>query len=173
MVHGKYLTSAGDIAPILALRKEVFCDEQGYDLALERDKYDDMAFYALVFDENERPAATGRLFIDARDRFHIGRMCTRRDCRGQGYGDLAMRMLLDLALRMNAPYIVLDAQLPAMGFYARYGFKPYGGITLDEGVEHQPMRIESADIVLGGHCGGDCSACAEDCPSRGQNEGGV
>ena len=168
MVHGKYFTSSGDIAPILALRKEVFCDEQGFDPALERDKYDNMAFYALVYDENEKPAATGRLFIDGQNRFHIGRMCTRKDCRGQGYGDLAIRMLLDLALRQNAPYIVADAQLPAVGFYAKYGFKPCGEIFLDEGVEHQPLRIEAGEIVLGGHCGGNCAACAEDCPSREQ-----
>lgn len=157
MVHGKYFTSKDDIGPILALRKAVFCDEQGFCAQTERDKYDDMAYYALVYDENETPAATGRLFIDASDRFHIGRMCTRADLRKRGYGDLAIRMLLDLALRLNAPFVVVDAQMPAVGFYKRYGFTESGDVFLDEGAPHQPLRAEAKDIALLAGCGGHCA----------------
>lgn len=154
MIHGKYFTSKDDVQPILALRKAVFCEEQGFSAETERDAFDDMAYYALVYDDQERPAATGRLFIDSKDRFHIGRMCTRIDCRGRGYGDLAIRMLLDLALRLNAPYVVVDSQLPAVGFYKKYGFAESGPIFLDEGAEHQPLRAEAADIALLAGCGG-------------------
>ena len=129
MIHGKYFTSRDDLAPIMALRYAVFSDEQGFNREHEKDKFDDMAFYALVYDQEDVPAATGRLYIDDENRFHIGRMCTRRDMRGQGLGDLAIRMLLDLALRMNAPYVVVESQIPTVGFYKKYGFgqKKAGG----------------------------------------------
>lgn len=160
MVHGKYFTSADDIEPILALRKAVFCDEQGYDPKQERDKYDDMSFYALVYDQNEQPAATGRLFIDAENRFHIGRLCTRKDMRGQGLGDLAMRMLLDLALRMNAPYVVVGSQLQAVGFYKRYGFREFGDVYDDENCPHLMLKVMAEDILLQGKCGRNCNGCS-------------
>lgn len=162
MIHGKYFTSRDDIAPILALRKEVFCDEQGFSPELDHDQYDDMAFYALVYDQNEQPAATGRLYIDAQSRFHIGRMCTRKDMRGKGLGDLAIRMLLDLALRMNAPFVVVEAQLHAIGFYEKYGFVKEGDVFLDEeNAPHQLLRAQAEDICIGCSCGG----CAQ------QNQG--
>ncbi len=159
MVHGKYFTSADDITPIMNLRYAVFADEQGFSRELERDKYDDMSFYALVYDEDEQPASTGRLFIDAKNRFHIGRMCTRKDARGKGYGDLAIRMLLDLALRMNAPYVVIESQIPAIGFYKRYGFHEEGEIFMDENCPHQLLVANADEICVGCAC---CSGCKEE-----------
>ena len=167
MVHGKYFTSADDISPIMGLRYAVFSDEQGFNRDLERDKFDDMAFYALVYDENEQPAATGRLFIDDKNRFHIGRMCTRKDMRGQGLGDLAIRMLLDLALRMNAPYVVVESQIHAIGFYKKYGFKEVGEQYLDENCPHQLLVAQADEICIGCSCG-SCAGCAnaDSCAER-------
>lgn len=155
MIHGKYFSSQDDCSAIFALRKEVFCDEQGFSEELERDKYDAMAFYALVYDETEQPAATGRLYIDADNRFRIGRMCTRADQRRQGLGDLVIRMLLDLALRLNAPYVVVSAQPQAAEWYRRYGFEPVGDPYEEEGKPHRLMRVDSENICLD-HCGGHC-----------------
>ncbi|MDO4740136.1 MAG: GNAT family N-acetyltransferase [Eubacteriales bacterium] len=167
MVHGKYFTSHDDITPILELRYAVFSDEQGFSRELERDKFDDMSFYALVYDQNDVPAATGRLFIDDENRFHIGRMCTRKDMRGQGLGDLAIRMLLDLALRMNAPYVVVGSQLPAMGFYKKYGFKEVGEPYMDENCAHQLLVAQADEICVGCTCS-SCAGCAqaESCTER-------
>lgn len=159
MVHGKYFSSADNTEAIMALRLAVFCDEQGFSRELERDKYDDMAFYALIYDENEEPAATGRLFIDGQNRFHIGRMCTRKDARRKGYGDLAIRMLLDLALRMHAPYVVVESQIPAIGFYERYGFKRQGEQFMDENCPHQLLVAQAEDICVGCQC---CTVCKEE-----------
>ena len=167
MVHGKYFTSADDITPIMNLRYAVFSDEQGFNREHERDKYDDMAFYALVYDENEVPASTGRLYIDGENRFHIGRMCTRKDMRGQGLGDLTIRMLLDLALRMNAPYVVVEAQIGAVGFYKKYGFKEQGEPYPDENCMHQLLVAQADEICIGCSCS-SCAGCAnaESCAER-------
>ena len=63
MIRGKYLTSKDDIAPVLAVRNAVFVEEQGFSAEGERDAYDDMAIYALAFNEEGAPVSTGRLFV--------------------------------------------------------------------------------------------------------------
>jgi len=156
MIRGKYLTSMDDITPVIALRMTVFVDEQGYSAELERDKYDDMSVYALAIDDEGNPVATGRLFISDEDKFTIGRVCTLKEHRGKGYGDLVLRMLLYRALELNAPDITISSQLGAMDFYARYGFEPTGKVTWDEGVEHRELRVLAGDARLEGSCGGCC-----------------
>ena len=89
-----------------------------------------MAVYALAYDEKDRPAGTGRLIINDESRFQIGRVCVLKEARGQGLGDLVVRMLLYRALELGAGEIWLGAQLPAVGFYARYGFHPSVRFTM-------------------------------------------
>lgn len=166
MIRGKFLTSRDDIHTILDLRHRVFVQEQGYSKENERDEYDDMAVYALVYDENDAPAGTGRLFIDADDHFTLGRICVLKENRGQKLGDLILRMLLYRAQEMKAPMVYLSAQLPVVPFYQRYGFAPYGDIVLDEGVPHRLMRVAAADIDIEGSCQKKkdaCDGCRQDC----------
>ena len=165
MIRGKFYTSLDAVEEIFDIRRRVFVDEQGFSLEGERDAYDDMAVYALVFDENDVPSGTGRLFIDKSDHFVIGRVCTLREARGQGLGDLIMRMLLYRAQEMNAPAVYISAQLEAVAFYARYGFEPYGEIVLDEGVPHRLMRATAEQINIEGTCGGrhPCAGCEKSC----------
>ena len=136
MIRGKYLTSKDDIAPVLAVRNAVFVEEQGFSAEGGRDAYDDMAIYALAFNEEGAPVSTGRLFVDRDGQFTIGRVCTLRAYRGQGYGDLIMRMLLYRAQELHAPGIYIHSQAPVAHFYEHYGFQPTGKIEYDESVEH-------------------------------------
>jgi predicted GNAT family N-acyltransferase len=156
MIRGKFLTSNDDISQILDIRRRVFVDEQGFSPDAEVDQFDDMAVYALVFDEADRPAGTGRLSIDLDGHFRIGRVCVLGGARGQGLGDLILRMLLFRAQELNADSVHVEAQLPAVDFYRRFGFRPYGDITHDEGVAHRMMRVEAADIDLEGT---GCAGC--------------
>ena len=156
MIRGKYLTSRDDCAPVFEIRRRVFVEEQGFALEIEVDAADKMAVYALALDEAGEPVATGRLYI-SEDRFHIGRVCALKAYRGLGYGDFIMRMLLHKAVTLNAPSVYLHSQMPMVGFYERYGFKPDGGVILEEGVEHLPMAVRSDEILLDGHCAG-CAA---------------
>lgn len=152
MIQGKYLTSMDDTGAVMEIRNRVFVDEQGFSKDGERDRFDDMAIYALAYDLNGHPVGTGRLIIDAEDHFSIGRVCVLREARGLGLGDLIMRMLLYRAQELNAPDVYISSQLHAIPFYARYGFKPYGEETLDEGVLHQKMRVTAEEIDLQGTC---------------------
>ena len=165
MIRGKFLTSQDDAGAVMDIRRRVFVEEQGYSADTEIDGFDKMAVYALAFDENDRPAGTGRLIINDESRFQIGRVCVLKEARGQGLGDLVVRMLLYRALELGAGEIWLGAQLPAVGFYARYGFAPIGEIYDDEGVPHRWMRALAGEVDLEGSCGGHsrCAGCAGDC----------
>lgn len=170
MIRGKFMTSMEDTSQIFDIRMRVFVEEQGFSTESERDEFDDMAIYALVFDENDRPAGTGRLFIDQDNHFKLSRICVLKDARGQGLGDLVMRMLLYRAQELNAGSVHIVAQLPVVEFYARYGFKPFGDIVYEEGVGHRMMKAEADEINIEGTCGGhkECGGCEGDCGSCGE-----
>ncbi len=163
VIRGVYLTSKDDLTDVIALRRAVFCDEQGYSPESEPDQCDEMAMYALVFDEGA-PVGTGRLYVEE-DRLSIGRVCVKKEWRGRGIGDFVMRMLLYRAQELNAGSVSLSAQLGRVGFYERYGFAPYGEIVFDEGQPHRLMRVAGDGINLEGACGGHgrCDGCDGDC----------
>ena len=164
MIRGIYLTSRDDLTDVIALRRAVFCEEQGYSLESEPDQYDQMAIYALVRNGDGAAIGTGRLYVED-DRLQIGRLCVKKGWRGKGVGDFAMRMLLYRAQELNAGSVTLCAQAHLVDFYGRYGFAPYGGIVYDEGQPHRMMRVMGDKINLEGSCGGrkGCAGCEENC----------
>ena len=165
MIRGKFLTSLDDTSAVRAIRTAVFVEEQGYSLENEFDQHDEMAIYALTFDEEGAPAGTARLIMDEDNHATIGRVCVLKRCRGQGMGDLLMRMLLYRVVEMGLSEVYLGAQLHAVPFYQRYGLKPYGEIYLDEGQPHRRMRAALEEINLEGACHGhgQCAGCDGDC----------
>ncbi|NLD58813.1 MAG: GNAT family N-acetyltransferase [Clostridiales bacterium] len=141
MIRGKFLTSMDDISEVLGIRSLVFAE-------YEPDEFDRMAVYALAFGEDDRPAGTGRLFIDRDGRFRIGRVCVLPDARGNGLGDLILRMLLFRARELNAASVYVDVDPAAEGVFARYGFRTHEAGALAR------MRAAAEDIDLGGSCAG-------------------
>ncbi|MDL2206792.1 GNAT family N-acetyltransferase [Eubacteriales bacterium OttesenSCG-928-N13] len=159
MIRGRFMTSNDDCSAIFALRERVFVRELGFSANNVRDAYDDMAYYALVFDERDVPSGTGRLaLID--DRFVLGKMCVLPSVRGQGMGDLLMRMLLLRAQEMNAPAVYIRARLDAVPFYERYGFKLTDENEDVEGQPHIWLRALADEIDIEGSCHKE----AKDCP---------
>lgn len=165
MIRGKFIRSTDDCSEIYALRRRVFVDEQGLSEDMVRDELDAMAIYALVFDERDAPSGTGRLVIDE-DRFMLGRVCVLKEARGQGLGDLVLRMLLLRTQEMQAPGVYVEAQPPVEAFYRRYGFKPLGEAYQRHGAPHRLMRALAQEIDIEGNCGKQdgcrgCGACSE------------
>ena len=159
------MNSLDDCGEIFALRKRVFVDELGLPKETERDALDQMAYYALVFDEQDIPSGTGRLAL-VDDRFTIGRVCVCAGARGQGLGDLILRMLLVRVQEMEAPEVWVSALTDVAPFYARYGFSPVGGPFLEEGREHQRMRALAEEIDIEGSCQKSekgCAGCGKSC----------
>ncbi len=165
MIRGKLLRPGSDISQALHVRDAVFVREQGYSAALEHDEIDRISWHALVYDQADASGepvgdacGTGRIWWQDGE-FHLGRIAVLREKRGQGLGDLLMRMLLFKAREHGARSVALSAQLQAVPFYARYGFVPFGEQILDEGVPHQRMRVMGDQINLEGTC---CKRGAQD-----------
>lgn len=167
MIQGKWFPPGNTIEDALRVREMVFVEEQGFSRALERDDKDDISWHVVLYQAGD-PVATARIYYED-GAYHIGRICVLARCRGQGLGDLLMRLLLDKARRHFAPVVVLGAQLQAAPFYAKYGFRQDGEPYEEEGVPHIPMSLPGDQIDLSGTCEkqecGDCPM-GEECKER-------
>jgi len=133
MVEGKWFAQGDDIGDALAVREAVF--DRG------RDALDGEARQVVVYREGA-PVGAARLWWRDGD-FHAGDVCVLPEARGQGYGDLLVRLLLFKALSHNAAGVSLVCPAQTAAFFARYGFTAQG-----EG-DPRPMRVSAGDIRLG------------------------
>lgn len=145
MVTGEMLPGTADLSEAYAVREAVFVEEQGYALEIERDEHDPQAAHALVR-VDEKAVGTGRLFLDERAEWHVGRVAVLKEYRKQGIGELVMRLLLLSALEFGAENVYLGSQVHAVPFYQKLGFAVDGPEYLDEGQPHLPMRAEKAAL---------------------------
>ena len=125
---------------VKAIRKTVFIDEQHAETSAvfdEKDK-DASTVFALVTD-SDSPVATGRLTLEG-ECFKIGRVAVLQSERGKGTGKRLIEFLCKEAQKNGRPVIV-NAQLHAVSFYEKLGFKPTGEDEIIEiGITHLPMR---------------------------------
>ncbi|MGB5853075.1 MAG: GNAT family N-acetyltransferase, partial [Rhodanobacter sp.] len=124
-------------AALLDLRATVFIREQGVSEQRERDGLDVDCWHVLARDDAGHPIGCGRLTPQHK----IGRMAVLPDWRGQGVGAAMLRELLGLARAQGWPEVALDAQVGAIGFYARAGFVAHGDEFEDAGLAHRAMRL--------------------------------
>ena len=133
---------AADLAACRALRRAVFIDEQGGPEALEWDGLDASARHFLV--RERAPASEEVALGTARMRIVDGhakaeRVAVRQDARTRGVGRFLMLAVEAHARRRGLPAIVLHAQVTAIPFYERLGYRAHGGIFLDAGIDHREM----------------------------------
>lgn len=119
-----------------AVRTEVFLIEQRIPIALEWDDMDAVSIHAVAYDAAGQAVGTGRLLPDR----HIGRMAVRQARRGEGIGAAILAALMQAARLRGDPDIVLNAQVHAQAFYARFGFVQEGEEFPDAGIPHVAMR---------------------------------
>lgn len=166
MIRGKYLrTGDAGANEVFSLRERVYIDEMDLSPFTVEDEADAMAIYALVYDEAGAPRATGRLAV-ADDRVVIDRVCVERAARGQGLGDLVMRMLLVRVREMGLPRVHAHPLLDAAPFFERYGFKAAAEPFETEGRSWQLMSVRADEIDIEGDChrsAGGCAGCGGAC----------
>jgi predicted GNAT family N-acyltransferase len=142
--------TAAEMEDALSVRRAVFIEEQGVSEAEEIDAYDGDparvtgAVHVVAY-VGGRPAATGRLLLDglAGENAHIGRIAVLREHRRRGLGRTIMMALQREAQRRGYSGVTVAAQLQAVPFYERLGYRTYGEVFLDAGIEHRLM-----DLVL-------------------------
>lgn len=141
------ITTPGQMAEALAIRRRVFIEEQGVSEAEEIDDHDadpatvTSAVHVLVYRDGV-PVATGRLLLPHGDEnTHIGRVAVLAEHRQTGAGRAVMNALHEIALERGLYDITLAAQLHAIGFYERLGYLSRGDVFLDAGIEHRWMDV--------------------------------
>lgn len=134
-----YRVASGDWATLgamaMAVRARVFILEQGVPAAIERDAHDATSRHVVAFGPDGEAIGTGRLLPDG----HIGRLAVLKDWRGRGVGAALFERLLNLAADAGMQRLELNAQTPAAGFYARYGFTTQGTEFEEAGLPHIAM----------------------------------
>jgi predicted GNAT family N-acyltransferase len=127
---------------IKPIRYQVFIVEQQIPDEEEWDDDDFVAIHALAF-ENSLPIATGRLIINETDQANakIGRMAVLENHRSQGYGRAILKKLIDVGKEKGVQEFILHAQIHALDFYLRDGFKPEGEIFDEVDMPHQKMIL--------------------------------
>ena len=138
MIEVREARSETERAAGLALRHEVFVEEQGVPAELEIDEHDETALHLLALDDG-RLVGTCRVVRDG-DRAKFGRLVVARDARGAGIGSALLGEAERRARADGARQMVLTAQLPAMGLYERAGYTARGEVFLDAGIEHMTME---------------------------------
>ena len=128
-------TWAQDRALLAAVRRTVFIEEQGVPEELEWDEADARAWHWLAL-TNARAVGTVRMLADG----HIGRMAVLVGARRQGLGSGLLVTALAQASAIGLGVVYLDAQLQALPFYVRHGFRAEGPEFLDAGIAHRRMR---------------------------------
>jgi predicted GNAT family N-acyltransferase len=121
-----------------ALRREVFCVEQGVDPGAEFDGRDGDALQLAAFRDG-RLVGTCRVLGEGAS-VAVQRVAVERAQRRSGVGAALMRAAEAHARAHGAREVVLHAQRSSEEFYARLGYRAEGDPFLEEGIEHVTMR---------------------------------
>jgi len=116
------------------IRYRVFVEEQKVPVELEWDEYDDTATHFIVTLSGEA-IACARLKNDGQ----IGRMAVLTEHRNQGIGQELLRFVIRTAAEKNINDIYLHAQVSAIPFYEKQGFKTVGEVFYEANIPHREM----------------------------------
>ncbi len=123
----------------LALRREVFVEEQGVPVAEEMDGLDAECTHFLALAGGD-VVGTARLRVTDDGHAKAERVAVRRSVRRSGAGRALMRALEDETRGRGRRELVLNAQLPVIAFYERLGYRVEGAEFLEAGIPHRAMR---------------------------------
>lgn len=152
MIENEWITGDQDLTAVHAIRDKVFGEEQKISPEKIRDAYDAQAVHLLIYVDG-KAVATGRIYHDG-SQFRMGRICVLKEYRGQGIGDLAVRLLLYKAFQF-ANRLYISAQAYLEDFYKKFGFETVGEPFLEEEIPHVNMVLYKEKCVFPSKCGGE------------------
>ena len=119
------------------IRKKVFVEEQNIPIDTELDEYDEQAIHYIGYVDGK--AVTTARVIKEEGFLKIGRVATLKEHRAK---NLASQIIKQIIKDSQGNKIKLNAQMSAFGFYKKLGFKEFGEIFYEEGIEHIGMIYE-------------------------------
>ncbi len=125
---------------IVALRLEVYVDEQKVPLELELDDDDRTAVHFAAVEGGEVVGTARLVYRDGTAKF--GRLAVKAIHRGKGIARQLLAVTIEHVKTAGAHTMFLDSQTVATGLYARFGFVEEGGVFMDAGIEHIRMVLK-------------------------------
>ncbi|WAH36001.1 GNAT family N-acetyltransferase [Alicyclobacillus dauci] len=138
-----HVTKNADLDECIAIRREVFVDEQGVSEEEEIDEQDvvGVGHHLYVRDDAGVPVATARYKRYDDETAKIQRVAVRKPYRAGGYGRVVMEAIEQMAKSDGFRAAVLDAQCHAEGFYKKLGYTTISeNPFLDAGILHVRMK---------------------------------
>ncbi len=123
--------------PLTLVRQQVFVEEQQVPMALEWDGHDENAMHLLALNGYGEAIGCARLPGAG----IIGRMAVLKSWRGKGVGRALLAHAIQYYQTRNIQTIQLSAQLHAIAFYQKAGFKICSAPYLDANILHVDMRL--------------------------------
>ena len=125
-----------EVYEILKARAKIFMFEQKI-WYLDMDNVDYNAYH-LFLEENGEVVAYLRAFSGETDgEIHIGRVLSVEH--NKGLGTKLMEKAMTYFNDIKVKKICLDSQIPAVGFYKKFGFKTVGQEFIEAGIPHIKM----------------------------------
>ncbi|MBF9140205.1 GNAT family N-acetyltransferase [Hymenobacter properus] len=137
------ITDLRDLDAAFTIREKVFQQEQGVPVALEFDEHDrrDARHYLARADDGT-PAGAAR-WRETDNGVKLERFAVLPEFRNQEIGAVLLRAVLtDVRAELPDAPVYLNAQIRAVPFYARHGFKTEGEMFVEADIQHYKMVLE-------------------------------
>ena len=131
-----------DHTEICAIRYAVFVDEQKVPESIEIDDRDPHCVHVLAFNDGE-PIGTGR--IDLAKSGKVGRVAVVASRREEGVGTALMEYVHGVATDNALKKVWCNAQISAVSFYERLGYRVTSEPFDEAGIEHVRMERSFSD----------------------------
>ena len=139
-IQVRKINNEQDLQKAFAIRQVVFVEEQRCPPHLEREN-EEVSTHFLATIEDVPVGACRWRKTDAG--YKLERFAVLKEFRGQGVGQaLVAAVLADLPA--DAAYVYLNAQLDAVGLYAKFGFVTEGQQFEEAGIQHFKMVRKQA-----------------------------
>ena len=120
------------------IRRKVFVDEQRVSRHDEYDNFEKSAMHYLAYID-EKPVGAAR-WRETNQGIKLERFAVLKEYRNRGIGSLLLKKILRDVRHMQKK-IYLHAQLPAVKFYEREGFRMEGEIFSEASIQHFKMQL--------------------------------
>lgn len=134
---------------ILRLRQDIFLVEENM-VYPDLDDIDLTAEHVMLYSlaaSDRRLDGYARVYYDETERrIKIGRMAIRKECRRKGHGKAVMLEAIGVAGgKLGGSEVWLDAQIHAIPFYGKLGFKVASEEFIEAGIPHVSMVLNVVD----------------------------
>ena len=138
MIQVNKVKTKSEIDSIFSIRNQVFVVEQKVDATEEYDDDDEKCTHFIAYN-NGVACGTARWRFKDKGIIKLERFAVLKEYRNTGVGaELVKAVLLDLPY---ATKVMLHAQVHAVPFYEKMGFKSYGPQFEEAGIQHFAMSI--------------------------------